>query len=95
MKKDEYKKIKVAILRKMLRHEYIGGRHTSIKNIPKGFPKSEKGKVMNVIEQMKKEGYFIIKKKPDSLHISLNPKRIAEIVRELERDMQESEDREV
>lgn len=84
---EEYKKFKLAVLRKMLRYEYIGGRHTSVENLSKGFPRSEKNKVMRVVKKMRKEGYFIIKKKRDSLHVSLNPKRLPEIIKELKSDL--------
>lgn len=78
------KDIKVAILRKMLRHEYIGGRHTSIKNLPKGFPKSDRNQVMDVAQRMVKEGYFIVRPKPDSLHVSLDPRILHHIKQEIE-----------
>jgi len=81
---EEYEKIKLTILRKMLRHEYIGGKHTSMKNIPKGFPKKERNKVLIVFNRMKKEGYFIIRKKRD-LHVSLNPKMLPKIIKELKK----------
>jgi hypothetical protein len=76
--------IKRTILRKMLRLEYIGGRHTSIDNLPKGFPKSERGKVAQVTEKMLKEGYFIVRPKRDSLHVSLDPNILPQVKREIE-----------
>lgn len=76
--------IKIDILRKMLRLEYIGGRHTSEKNLPKGFPKSEWKRVRKVIEHLSKEGYFIHKPKKDSIHVSLNPDKIHQIKKEIE-----------
>ena len=76
--------IRKAILRKMLRGEFIGAKHTSIENVPKGFPKSERGNVKKVAEKLVKEGYFICKPKPDALHVSLNPKMLPQIVREIE-----------
>lgn len=91
MEDKEYNNIKRTILRKMLRHEYIGGKHTSIENLPKGFPEDSKGKVKGVIKKMISEGYFIVKKKPDSQHVSLNPRRLPEIIKELEVDLFDSE----
>ena len=76
--------IKRTVLRKMLRHEYIGGRHTSIDNLPRGFPKSERGRVMQVAKQMLKEGYFIVRPKRDSIHISLDPSILPQVEREIE-----------
>jgi hypothetical protein len=78
--------IRRTILRKMLRLEYIGGRHTSIENLPKGFPKHERGRVMKVARMMLKEGYFIAKQKPDGLHVSLDPRVLKEIKSEVGSD---------
>lgn len=76
--------IKRTILRKMLRLEYIGGRHTSINNLPKGFPKSERGRVAQIAEKMLKEGFFIVRPKRDSLHVSLDPSILPQVKREIE-----------
>ena len=75
--------IKRTILRKMLRLEYIGGRHTSIDNLPKGFPKSERGRVKEVVQNMLKEGYFIPRKKGDSIHVSLDPNVLLQVKQEI------------
>ena len=80
--------IKRTLLRKMLRLEYIGRRHTSIENLPKGFPKNERGRVMKIAWGMLKDGYFIRKSKPDSVHVSLDPRILGSIRQEIE-----SEDR--
>ena len=76
--------IKRTILRKMLRHGYIGGKHTSIDNLPKGFPKSERGRVMMIVQIMLKQGYFIKRRKPDALHVSLNPRVLSQVKTEIE-----------
>jgi len=76
--------IKRTVLRKMLRHAYIGGKHTSIKNLPKGFPKNERARVIQIASKMIKEGYFILRQKPDSLHVSLNPRILPEVRQEIE-----------
>lgn len=76
--------VKIAILRKMLRLEYIGGRHTSMKNLPKGFPKSDRNRVIKIAQRMIKEGYFIVKPKRDSMHVSLDPKILRWIKQEIE-----------
>ena len=77
------KEIRQAILRKMLYHDYIGGKHTSYENLPKGFPKGIKKDVEKVIDKLMKEGYFIIKPKPDSIHLSLEPKMLPRIKEEI------------
>lgn len=76
--------IKHTVLRKMLYHGYIGGKHTSIENLPKGFPKDLRKRVSKIIEKMIKEGYFILKPKPDSLHVSLEPKMLQLIKKQIE-----------
>ena len=76
--------IKRTLLRKMLRHEYIGGRHTSIDNLPKGFPKSERDRVSQMAKKMLKDGYFIVRSKRDSVHISLDPKILSQVKQEIE-----------
>lgn len=68
----------------MLRLEFIGGRHTSVDNLPKGFPPSERGRVKKVIQQMNREGYFIARPKPDSIHVSLDPRVLTQVKREIE-----------
>jgi hypothetical protein len=78
-------RIKLTILRKMVRLGFIGGKHTSIKNLPKGFPKSERGRVANVVRKMATE-YFIVKRKPDSLHVSLNPRILYKVFQEIENE---------
>jgi len=78
------KAIKLAILRKMLRLEFIGGRHTLVDNLPKGFPKSERGRIMKVVKRMHRDGYFIVRAKGDGLHVSLNPKILRQVRYELE-----------
>lgn len=80
------KEIRLTIFRKMIRLEYIGGRHTSIDNLPKGFPRSERGVVIKVVRKMLKEGYLIVKVKPDSLHVSIDPAALPQIRREIELD---------
>jgi len=72
------------IFEKMLRHGYVGGSHTNIENIPKGKPMGEYREIMAEAKDLLKEGYFIPMRKPDGLHISLNPRRLKEIGKELE-----------
>ena len=72
-------KIRRTLLRKMFYHEFIGAKHTSIDNLPKSFPGDKKKKIMKVVYTLIKEGYFILKPKPDSLHVSLNPKMLKKI----------------
>ena len=70
--------IKIEILRKMLRHRWIGGKHTSIDNIPKGFPQHEKQNVVDVTKLLIKEGFILHKPTHYGEEVSLNPSRVYE-----------------
>jgi hypothetical protein len=80
--------VRHAILRKLLRLGYIGGKHTSLENVPKGFPRSERKNVLKVAQKMIKEGYFLVTPKPDSLHVSLEPSLLPRIRQEIESEKQ-------
>ena len=49
----------VIILRKLIRHRIIGGKHTAIENITKGIPKNLVGEARNQVKNLAKEGVFI------------------------------------
>ena len=72
------------ILEKMLRHGFVGGQHTHIDNIPKGKPRNEYKEIMKEVHALRKKGYFIVKPKPDGLHISLDPRKLREIEEQLD-----------
>lgn len=67
------------ILKKMLDYRFIGEKHTSADNIPKGFAKSERGDVKKALKKLIREGYVVPKITSYGLEVSLNPRRIAEI----------------
>ena len=71
--------IEKAILAKMLRHGFIGGKHTSEDNIPKGLPKLMRGEVKKALKNLIREGYIIPKITSYGMEVSLNPRKIAEI----------------
>jgi len=71
--------IKRAILEKLYRHGYIGARHTSADNLPKGFPSHRKGEVKDAVKELIKEGLLIPKPTAYGLEVSLNKHRIADI----------------
>ena len=75
--------IKRAILKKLFRHRYIGGRHTEIRNAMKGFPPHLLKEVKKEIENLIKESYLLAKPSTGEIHISLNPRMMDEIMREL------------
>ena len=70
----------------MLRQGFIGGKHTSIENLPKGLPNDKKTKkrAIKIINQLMKEGFFIAKPKPDELHLSLQPKMLPRVKEEIQ-----------
>ncbi len=70
--------IKVAILRKMLMHRWVGGRHTSIDNIPKGFPQHERGRIAGLTKELIKDGFILHKPTSYGEEVSLNPKKVYE-----------------
>ena len=76
--------IEKAILSKMYRHGYIGGKHTSEDNIPKSLPKDKYGDAKKALKNLIRQGYIIPKTTSYGLQVSLNSKRIAEIKQILE-----------
>jgi hypothetical protein len=67
----------------MLYHDFIGAKHTSIENIPKGFPKHERKRVLDITKDLAKEGFIIVKPKPDAWHVSLDPKALQRVKYEI------------
>jgi len=63
----------------MLYAHLIGERHTSEDNIPKGFPKHERGDVKKALKKLIKQGYITPKITSYGLEVSLNPRKIEEI----------------
>ncbi len=80
---DLYQK---AILGKMYKLRYIGGRHTSEDNVVKGFPKHARGDLKKALKELIKEGYILPKPTSYGLEVSLNPRVIGDIKRILEID---------
>lgn len=74
-------RIEEEILSKMLYAHFIGERHTSEDNIPKGFPKHERGDVKKALKNLIKQGYVTPKITSYGLEVSLNPRKIEEIKR--------------
>lgn len=67
------------ILHKMFYARYIGERHTSEENIPKGFPKHERGDIKKALKNLKRQGYIIPKITSYGMEVSLASNRISEI----------------
>ena len=76
-------RMREAVLRKMMKHHFIGGKHTDIRNIPKGFPKHFYKEILKVLDDIMKEGYIIKKPTQYGFHVSLNPRMMDEIKKEI------------
>lgn len=76
--------VRKAILKKLFRHRYIGGRHTEIRNAMKGFPPMLLKETKEEIKSLIKEGYLLSKISTGEMHISLNPRLLEEIRKEIE-----------
>jgi len=75
MSRDIAKKI----LEKLLRHEYIGGRHTAFENVSKGFPKHLVGEVRKTARELVKMNFVMQKITSYGLQVSLNPRKMEQI----------------
>jgi len=75
MSRDEAKKI----LEKLLRHEYIGGRHTAFENVSKGFPKHLVGEAKKTARELVKMNFVMQKITSYGLQVSLNPRKMEQI----------------
>lgn len=73
--------IQKSILEKMLNYSMIGGKHTSVENLKKGFPKHLRGEVEKAIRNLIKAGFILSKPTGYGLQVSLNPHMIDEIKR--------------
>jgi len=65
----------------MLFSGYIGAKHTNENNIPKGFPRSEWGKIREKLKELERKGIFIVKPTHYGKELSLNP-RMEEQIKE-------------
>ena len=67
------------ILRKMVRHNWWGGKHTAFDNLSKGLPKEHWKEAKKEIGQLIREGFIIPKPTGYGFHVSLNVKMKPEI----------------
>lgn len=54
--------------------------HTSIDNLPKGFPKDIRGEVKDCIEELIKERILFVKPTSYGMEVSINPEKREEIL---------------
>ena len=57
---EEDRKVAGFIMNKLWSYRYVGGQHTSVDNLPKGYPLSGRGLFPSVVKRLKKEGYLVI-----------------------------------
>ena len=83
---NEIEGVIFAIISKLIRMRMWGGKHTEIRNLHKGLPEnlisSKQGKKLleKAIKELMKRDFLITKPSTGEIHISLNPKKIKEIM---------------
>jgi len=80
----ELEQAKGFIVKKLFHHGYIGGRHTDIENLKKGLPGHFKGDIKKAVDELMREGIIIQKQTSYGLHVSLNPRKRAEMEKYLQ-----------
>ena len=73
------------ILRKLFWMRKIGKSHTPFSNLPKGFPKDMWEEVRNIGKELIKKNYILSGKHNYGLGISLNPRRLKDITKIIEK----------
>jgi hypothetical protein len=68
----------------MLKDTIIGGKHTAIENLKKGFPKHMSGEVKDEVHRLIKTGFILPKPTSYGMQVSFNPRMIDEIKKILE-----------
>ena len=71
--------IKAKILWRMYRHRYIGGKHTDVNNLRKGFPKDQYNLVEKAINELIRDGFLVVKPTHYGKHVSINQNMLSEI----------------
>ena len=67
------------ILNKMKRYRLVGGKHTDIKNIRKGAPLNFYSEIDELVNELIKQGFIIVKVTSYGKHVSLNPRLLKDI----------------
>ena len=71
--------IEKILLRKLVYMGKWGGAHTSIDNVPKGFPKHLRGDVKEIAQKLIKQNILFAKPTNYGVEVSLNPEKKKEI----------------
>jgi len=81
MNRMEEKELLQAIIEKLYRLRYIGGRHTEIKNIHKGMKGTFEQEIEKAVKYLVDKGIIQIHIKTKETHVSINPKKMKEVHR--------------
>ena len=73
--------IVASIFRKLFWMRKIGASHTAFDNLPKSFPRDMGADLKKVGKELIRKNYLLARKHNYGLGISLNPKRLGEIVK--------------
>lgn len=74
-----------SIFRKLFWMKKIGSSHTSFDNLPKGFPPGIWADVKDIGKELIRKNYLLTGKHKYGLGISLNPRKLREIVEIIEK----------
>jgi len=77
--------IKGKILHKLTRLGKFKHSHTSIDNLPKGFPKEVRGDVKDCVKELIKEGILFVKPTSYGLEVSINIENKEKIMHYIDR----------
>ena len=77
----EEKELLQAIVEKLYRLRYIGGRHTEIKNIHKGMKEVSEKDIEKAVKYLANKGVIQLHIKTRETHVSINPKKMKEVHR--------------
>lgn len=72
--------IKGKILHKLTRLGKFKHSHTSIDNLPKGFPGDLRGRIKGLVEELIKEGILFVKPTGYGVEVSVNPEKKERII---------------
>jgi len=75
----EEKELLQAIVEKLYRLRYIGGRHTEMKNIHKGMKGISERELEKAVKYLVNKGIIQLHIKTKETHVSINPKKMKEV----------------
>lgn len=78
--------VQKTVLERMFRDTIIGGKHTAVENLKKGFPKHMRGEVEDEVHKLINRGFILPKPTSYGMQVSLNPRMIEEIKKILKYD---------